>query len=88
MTDDDADLRALLGSLDPKTRDDLRRVLIRDQAAADPSSSKSRPRPSLEGTSQVPSHPTNQTITSPHTNTASKMAVPNTIGHQGKIDTR
>jgi hypothetical protein len=32
MTDDDDDLRALLGSLDPKARDDLRRVLIRDHA--------------------------------------------------------
>jgi hypothetical protein len=29
---DHADLRALLASLDPKARDDLRRGLIRDQA--------------------------------------------------------
>ena len=33
MTDDD--LRALLETLDPKARDDLRRVLIRDQADRD-----------------------------------------------------
>ena len=31
MTDDDADLRAILEWLDPLTRDALRRVLIRDQ---------------------------------------------------------
>jgi hypothetical protein len=31
----DSDLSALLESLDPKTRDDLRRVLIRDQADRD-----------------------------------------------------
>ncbi|HEY6679810.1 MAG TPA: hypothetical protein VI276_01250, partial [Actinomycetota bacterium] len=35
MTDDDADLRALLETLDPKARDDLRRVLIHDQADRD-----------------------------------------------------
>jgi hypothetical protein len=29
------DLRALLATLDPKVRDDLRRVLIRDQADRD-----------------------------------------------------
>jgi hypothetical protein len=32
MTEDDSDLRALLETLDPKARDDLRRVLIRDKA--------------------------------------------------------
>jgi hypothetical protein len=31
----DDDLRALLQTLEPKTRDDLRRVLIRDQADRD-----------------------------------------------------
>jgi hypothetical protein len=31
----DAELRALLLTLDPKTRDDLRSVLIRDQADRD-----------------------------------------------------
>jgi hypothetical protein len=35
MTNADADLRALLSTLDPKPRDDLRRVLIRDQADRD-----------------------------------------------------
>jgi len=35
MTDDDADLRALLETLDPKARADLRRVLIRDHADRD-----------------------------------------------------
>jgi hypothetical protein len=35
MTDDDADLRALLETLDPKARDTLRRVLIHDQADRD-----------------------------------------------------
>jgi hypothetical protein len=35
MDDDDADLRALLETLDPKARDDLRRVLIHDQADRD-----------------------------------------------------
>jgi len=35
MTDDDADLRALLETLDPKARDDLRPVLIHDQADRD-----------------------------------------------------
>jgi hypothetical protein len=35
MTDDDADLRALLSTLDPKARADLRRVLIRDHADRD-----------------------------------------------------
>ena len=32
MTDGEAELRALLGILGPRARDDLRRVLIRDQA--------------------------------------------------------
>jgi hypothetical protein len=32
MTDEDADLRSLLETLDPEARDDLRRVLIHDQA--------------------------------------------------------
>jgi hypothetical protein len=36
----DAHLRALLESLDPKTRDDLRNVLIRDQADRDAISSR------------------------------------------------
>ncbi len=31
----DPDLRALLSTLDPSARDDLRRVLIRDQADRD-----------------------------------------------------
>jgi hypothetical protein len=35
MTDDEADLRALLETHDPKARDDLRRVLIHDQADRD-----------------------------------------------------
>ena len=35
MTDNDADLRALLETLDPKARDTLRRVLIHDQADRD-----------------------------------------------------
>jgi hypothetical protein len=37
---EDADLRALLSILDPKARDDLRRVLIRDQADRDAISSQ------------------------------------------------
>jgi len=36
----DDDLRALLETLDPKARDDLRRVLIRDQADRDAISSR------------------------------------------------
>ena len=40
MTDDDADLRALLETLDPKGREDLRRVLIRDQTDRDAISSR------------------------------------------------
>jgi hypothetical protein len=35
----DGDLRALLGTLDPRARDDLRTVLIRDQADRDAISS-------------------------------------------------
>jgi hypothetical protein len=35
LVDEDADLRARLETLDPKTRDDLRRVLTRDQADRD-----------------------------------------------------
>ena len=35
MPDSDNELRSLLESLDPLTRDDLRRVLIRDQADRD-----------------------------------------------------
>jgi hypothetical protein len=35
MTDEDADLRSLLETLDPEARDDLRRVLIHDQADRD-----------------------------------------------------
>ena len=35
MSDGDADLRAVLETLDPKGRDDLRRVLIHDQADRD-----------------------------------------------------
>jgi hypothetical protein len=38
--EDEADLRALLETLDPKARDDLRRVLIRDQADRDAISSR------------------------------------------------
>jgi hypothetical protein len=34
-SDDDTDLRVLLETLDPKARDDPRRVLIRDQADRD-----------------------------------------------------
>jgi hypothetical protein len=33
--DDEPDLRAVLGTLAPKARDDLRRVLIHDQAERD-----------------------------------------------------
>jgi hypothetical protein len=40
MIDGDADLRALLRTLSPKARDDLRRVLIRDQADRDAISSR------------------------------------------------
>jgi hypothetical protein len=32
---EDSDFRAILQTLDPKARDDLRRVLIRDQADRD-----------------------------------------------------
>ena len=35
MVDDDADLRTLLATLNPRSRDTLRRVLIRDQADRD-----------------------------------------------------
>jgi hypothetical protein len=35
MTEEDPDLRDLLLTLDPRARDDLRRVLIRDQADRD-----------------------------------------------------
>jgi hypothetical protein len=35
MIDGDPDLRTLLEALDPKTRDDLRRVLIHDQSHRD-----------------------------------------------------
>jgi hypothetical protein len=35
MADRHADLGALLGTLSQKTRDDLRRVLIRDQVGVD-----------------------------------------------------
>jgi hypothetical protein len=35
MTDNDADLRDLLQTLERKARNDLRRVLIRDQADRD-----------------------------------------------------
>jgi hypothetical protein len=37
---DDRDLRSLLETLDPMARDDLRRVLIRDQADRDAISSR------------------------------------------------
>jgi hypothetical protein len=37
---EDADLRSLLEALDPKARDDLRRVLIRDQTDRDAISSR------------------------------------------------
>jgi hypothetical protein len=40
MADPNADLRALLETLDPKARDDLRRVLIRDQVGRDAISSR------------------------------------------------
>jgi hypothetical protein len=40
VSDDDGDLRAILATLDPKARDDLRRVLIRDQADRDAISSR------------------------------------------------
>jgi hypothetical protein len=39
MSDTDADLRTLLRTLDPKARDTLRRVLIRDDADRDAISS-------------------------------------------------
>ena len=35
MSSDEPDLRSLFETLDPKTRDDLRRVLIRDPADRD-----------------------------------------------------
>ena len=35
MSSDEPDLRSLFETLDPKTRDDLRRVLIRDRADRD-----------------------------------------------------
>jgi hypothetical protein len=40
MIDEDANLRAILLTLSTKTRDDLRRVLIRDQADRDAISSR------------------------------------------------
>ena len=40
MADSNSDLRPLLDTLDPKARDDLRRVLIRDQADRDAISSR------------------------------------------------
>jgi hypothetical protein len=40
VTDEDADLHNLLLTLDPKAREDLRRVLIRDQADRDAISSR------------------------------------------------
>jgi hypothetical protein len=40
MTQGGPDLRTLLETLDPKARDDLRRVLIRDQADRDAISSR------------------------------------------------
>jgi hypothetical protein len=40
MADSNADLRAVLETLDPKARDDLRRVLIRDQADREAISSR------------------------------------------------
>jgi hypothetical protein len=43
MAGDDMDLRSLLETLDPKARDDLRRVLIRDQADRDAISSRLLP---------------------------------------------
>jgi hypothetical protein len=40
LLDGDHDLRALLETLNPKARDDIRRVLIRDQADRDAISSR------------------------------------------------
>jgi hypothetical protein len=40
LKEDDAALQSLLETLDPKARDDLRRVLIRDQADRDAISSR------------------------------------------------
>ena len=40
MSDGDADLRAVLETLDPKARDNLRRVLIHDQADREPIASQ------------------------------------------------
>jgi hypothetical protein len=40
IDDEDADFRVLLETLDPKARDDLRRVLILDQADRDAISSR------------------------------------------------
>jgi hypothetical protein len=40
LVEGDRDLRALLETLDPKTRDDLRHVLIRDQPDRDAISSR------------------------------------------------
>jgi hypothetical protein len=40
LIDEDGDLRALLQTLDPSARNDLRRVLIRDQSDRDAISSR------------------------------------------------
>jgi hypothetical protein len=40
MIAENPDLRALLSGLDPRARDDLRRILIRDQADRDAISSR------------------------------------------------
>ena len=55
LVDGDRELRRLLGTLDPKAREDLRLVLIRDQADRDAISSRlmryrqERPRSTLTG---------------------------------------
>jgi hypothetical protein len=46
--DEETDLRAVLGTLNPKARDDLRRVLIRDQVDRDAVASQLLPLPRPE----------------------------------------
>jgi hypothetical protein len=48
MIDEDDDLRAVLATLDPKARDTLRRVLIRDQADRDAIASRADAPPGSE----------------------------------------
>ena len=54
MNDENGDVRAILPTLDPKARDDLRRVLISDQADrdADRFAAYALPRPERPGLSR------------------------------------